>query len=193
MDEVPIPSGVDKVRQQFLAQYDAPPYARRALRVQQAWEQLLGRCRQQRDQWLHLVRVRLGLLHGLAGDWSVVSEFLEDGNQVGELQRLHECLAPRLRAAVQRTASARVVRRALRDLGESLERFNQRWRQFVPSLDLTEINQLRDGYNRYYVLEKECAVRSARLARQGFQRLEPVTHEHLLEAMPFLPVPRLKE
>ena len=55
--------------------------------------------------------------------------------------------------------------------------------------DLTEVNALREGYNRYYLLEKECAVRSARLARQGFRRLEPVTLEELAALLPPLPVP----
>ena len=57
-------------------------------------------------------------------------------------------------------------------------------------LDLSGINELRDGYNRYYVLEKEFAVRSARVARHGFVPLEPVTSGVLFELLPLLPVPR---
>ena len=50
----------------------------------------------------------------------------------------------------------------------------------MPSIDLTHVNKLRDGYNRYYVLEKECALRNVRLAALGF---DPVasTPEHFAQ------------
>jgi hypothetical protein len=41
------------------------------------------------------------------------------------------------------------------------------------------------------VLEKECAVRSARIARQGFVPLEPLTIDDVSAQLPLLPVPRL--
>ena len=68
--------------------------------------------------------------------------------------------------------------------------FNRRWRQFLDAVDLRPINELRDGYNRYYVLEKEFAVRSARVARHGFVPLAPLTAAALFELLPLLPVPR---
>ena len=37
---------------------------------------------------------------------------------------------------------------------------------FLRDVNLSRVNALRDGYNRYYVLEKECAVHSPQLARQ---------------------------
>ena len=55
---------------------------------------------------------------------------------------------------------------------------------------LDAVNDLRDGYNRYYLIEKECAIRSPTLARRGFVRLEPLKHENLFEALPLLPLPR---
>jgi hypothetical protein len=73
----------------------------------------------------------------------------------------------------------------------SLQRFNRRWQEFLPTVDLTRVNDLRAGYNRYYVLEKECAVRSAALARRGFTPLEPFTTDQLFALMPLLPVPQL--
>ena len=57
-------------------------------------------------------------------------------------------------------------------------------------MDLSAVNELRKGYNRYYVLEKECAVRSARIARQGFAPLPPLTTGDLVAQFPLLPVPR---
>jgi hypothetical protein len=72
-----------------------------------------------------------------------------------------------------------------------LERFNGEWELFLRGLDLTPINRLREGYNRYYVIEKECAVRSVRTAREGFEPLPPVTTDDLRRMFPPLPLPAL--
>ena len=195
MDEIPILSradGSDTVKE-FMSLYDAPAYVRRARRVQGAYEELLHRCRQQRAEWLPMARTRLGMLRALAGELDVLRPLLADDDQVESLRQLERDLNPKLRVPVQPTPSARKHRRALLELNESLGRFNECWRGFLPTVDLTEVNELRDGYNRYFLLEKECALRSARLARQGFVRLEPLTLEHLAAALPPLPVPRLKD
>jgi len=55
------------------------------------------------------------------------------------------------------------------------------------SMGLDGVNELRDGYNRYYVFEKECATRSPLVARHGFRPLPPVSHADLLERFPPLP------
>jgi hypothetical protein len=96
-------------------------------------------------------------------------------------------LKPRLRVPVVAATSPRRLVRAIGELSESFNRFNARWRCFLEALDLQPINELIDGYNRYYLLEKECAFRSARLARRGFHELEPVTAARLLELLPLLP------
>jgi hypothetical protein len=75
-------------------------------------------------------------------------------------------------------------------LAASVERFNRRWCAYIAELDLSAINGLRDGYNRYYLLEKECAVGSVRLLPQTFRRLAPVTSEEILDQLPPQPVPR---
>lgn len=192
MEEEVILSGErsDESFKQLLLQYDAPAYIRRARSVRLAWEQLLERCRRQRDEWLKMARLRIGLLYGLVGDWKNLESLLQDAEQTIVLHRLHEELSPRLRTTVMPTASARTLRQAGRELQESLERFNERWHSYLHAVDLTEVNELRDGYNRYYVLEKECAVRSARVARQGFSRLSPLTHEDLFVRFPLLLLPR---
>lgn len=176
----------------FASHYDAPAYVRRARRVEEALEGLLARCRAQRDEWLKLVRVRLGLLRMLAGDWQVLGSQLADDAQVAVLERLHSELEPRVRLRVPATTSERAHRRALRELVESKERFNRRWAEFLPTVDLGPVNAQREGYNRYYLLEKECAIRSPRLARQGFRRLEPLTVADLETLLPLLPVVRLR-
>ena len=79
--------------------------------------------------------------------------------------------------------------RGIAQLGDSLQRFNRRWVEYARALDLRPINALRADYNRYYLLEKECAVRSPMIARQGYQPLEPLTVEAILAVLPPLPVP----
>lgn len=182
-----------EIFKRFLSQYDAPAYIRRARGVQAAWEQLLDQCRSRRAEWLGMVRLRIGILHALAGDWNNLQPFLADEEQLDTLRYLLAALASPLRAPIEPTKSARALRHALHELCESLERFNQRWSEFLTGIDLGAVNELRDGYNRYYVLEKECAVRSPRVARQGFVPLQPLTVDDLVSQFPLLPVPRLSE
>jgi hypothetical protein len=129
----------------------------------------------------------------LAWGWDLLLPLLADDDQVASLWQLEQDLNPQLRVPVRPTSSPRKHRRALVEVIDSLERFNECWHRFLPTVDLTEVNELRDGYNRYFLLEKECALRSARLARQGFVRLERLTLEHLAAALPPLPVPRLRD
>ena len=194
MDEIPILSRDDGSHtvKQFMAQYDAPAYVRRARRVDAEWEGLLARCRRQREEWLALVRTRLAMLHALAGDWGRLAPLLADTEHIEALRRLHAELRPELRLPVPPTTSVRALRRAVAELAESVERFNRRWREYLGAVDLGPVNAARDGYNRWYVLEKECALRSARLARQGFRPLAPLTLEAVVAALPPLPVPRLR-
>ncbi len=194
MDEIFIPSREDGSHtvKEFMAQFDAPAYVRRARRVDEEWEGLLAQCRRQREEWLPMVRVRLATLHGLAGRWERLLPLLADEEEVESLRKLHDELRPELRLPVPRTESVWALRRALAELAESLERFNRRWWGYLGTVNLTAVNAARDGYNRWYVLEKECALRSARLARQGFQPLAPLTLDAVIAALPLLPVPRLR-
>ncbi|HKI34974.1 MAG TPA: hypothetical protein VKA46_24170 [Gemmataceae bacterium] len=191
MSDVPIPSREDG-RQAFnevLAQYDGPAYLRRARRVQAAYDQLLDECRRQRDEWLAMSRLRLGMLRALAGGWETLAPHLADEGQTQYLGQLWALLDPRLRVPVAPTTSAGVLRDALRDLTESLERFNNRWLPFVRGLDFTALNAERADYNRYYLLEKECAVRSPHIARAGYKPLDPLTADDVLAVFPPLPIP----
>jgi hypothetical protein len=192
VNDVPIPSREDG-RQAFneaLARYDGPAYLRRARRVQASYDALLAQCRRQRDEWLTMVRIRLGTLRALAGGWEALTPHLADAEQLRLLEELWVQLQPRLRVPVEPTGSARALVNALCELNESLERFNHRWLPFLRGLDLTDLNAERANYNRYYLLEKECAVRSPYIARQGYRPLDPLTADDLLAQLPPLPVPR---
>jgi hypothetical protein len=178
-----------RIRMIVAAQYDAPAYVRRARAVEDAFDDLLAGCRRQRVEWLAGVRLHLGALRAGAGAWSALRPILADDEQIDVLRLLHaEAGDPEYpMIGPQRE---RGLRRALRALAASVERFNRRWRAYVADLDLGPINGLREGYNRYYLLEKECAVGSARLLPQTFRRLAPVTWGEILDRLPPLPVPR---
>ena len=178
-----------KVFQQFVGQYGGPAFARRARDVQAAYDSLVEACRRQREEWLTFVRLRLGTLLAMAGSCKQLLPILGNSERVTILEKLAEELQPKLRLPVAITSSKRVLIRALNELQESLERFNDRWQTFIQGLDLRKINELREGYNRFYLLEKECALGSARVARQGFQKLNPLRAEELLKIMPVLVVP----
>jgi hypothetical protein len=190
VDSVPLLNRDENaIFKQVLGQYDAPAYMRRARQVQAAYEELLRRCQHQRDVWLPMVRLRISVLAAwLGGDWDRLGPWLL-GDEIAALRNLHAQLGRPLRVPLEPTTSTRKLQQALRQLKESAERFDLRWQAFLPTVDLREVNALRDGYNRYYVLEKECAVRSFRLARQGFRPLELLTVEDLAALFPLLAVP----
>lgn len=189
VDDVPI-VGHDEARNSFKlfqAAAEGPAFIRRARTVEATFAALLEKAAHQRDTWLPMVRLRLAQLHALiAGDWSRLSPPFAVA-AVQPLIRLHDELRPQLRAPVAPTSSARRLRRALDELDESIALFNKRWSAYLSSLDLGPLNALRDGYNRYFVLEKECAVHSPRVAREGFVKLPPLTVAELLTQLPLLP------
>ncbi len=175
---------VEKSLKQFLALYGAPAFMRRAQRVHETRARLMKTCRAKKDEWLNIVRVRLGMLRALAGDWQRIEAYVKNTD---ELARLHDELRPKDYFWVKATSSDRALRRAINELDESIDFFNRRWLTFINDVDLAAVNEERDKYNRYYLLEKECLVRSPRVARQGFTPLPPITHEMLLEMLPPLP------
>src|SRR5262245_9479796 len=114
MDDLLIPARDDPgdVFKQVASAFDAPAFMRRAQRVREAYEAVVERCRRQRDEWLAMVRTRLGTLAALAGSWDALRPLLADAEQARALADLHAALAPRLRAPVAPTTSPRVLRGA---------------------------------------------------------------------------------
>lgn len=112
------------------------------------------------------------------------------------LRRADRPLWPLAGAGVPRWAARPASRRALRaiarDLVASVDRFNRRWADYVDGIDLAPINRQVDHYNRYYLLEKECSLGSARLAARHFAPRGQVTLNDLRAELPLLPVPGLR-
>jgi hypothetical protein len=177
--------------QQLLAHYDVPAYVRRARQVEEAFEQLLGSCRLQREKWLRIVRLRLGEIQTLADDGNNLRPWLQDDRQLRILHDLYDVVQLQLRPPTGARTSSRLLRRTLQELCQSIQLFNSHWQEYLRTVNLSPVNELRAAYNQYYLLEKECALGSPRLARQGFRRLEAVTMGELAGLMPLLPVPQL--
>ena len=129
MDDIAIPGRDDpgQLFKRVIANFGAPAFIRRALRVQEAFDNLIAQCRKQRHDWLPMVRLRLATLHSLAGDWVELRPVLADEAQIDRLRELWRELEPQLKVPIEPSSSARALAAAMRDLCASLELFNLRW------------------------------------------------------------------
>jgi len=177
----------DRFAQMVLAQFDGPAYLRRARRLELTLAALEQQCQAARKEMLAMVCLRLARLHALAGTWERLTPEWLSHAQVEALRRLHAELAPALQATVNPASTRRLLRGAIAELRESVDRFNERWSAYLRSVDLGPVNSLIKDYNRWYVLEKECAVGSHLVARQGFAPHQPMTLERLQERYPLIP------
>lgn len=175
------------VFQQILSQNGGPAFVRRGRDVQLAVEAEMEACLKKREEWLRFVRLSLGTLYALAGSPAALEQFLGNPEQFQTLEMLRQDLQPSLRVPPSPTTNVRHLRQAFAELRDAIEHFNQRWRKFMDSLDLRNVNEMRESYNRYYLLEKECALGSSRVARSGFQKLNPLQPADFLRIVPLLP------
>lgn len=171
---------------EMIGLFDLPAFARRGQDVEWAQRRLHDRCRVTRGEFLEMVRVRLrqwaGAVTGPDDSTRVFTASIEPlwiQSDAGE---------PRWGVA---PASSRRQLAIARDLIAAVLRFNSRWDRFLDGVDLAPINEAIERYNRYYVIEKECVVGSARIAARHFVPLGRITKETLLRSHPILPVPEL--
>lgn len=75
--------------------------------------------------------------------------------------------------------------RLLVGLTPQVERFNRRWAAHLDSVSLEEVHQAQERYNRYYVLEREAALKVP--SRVRFEPLERLDRAELLRRFPPLP------
>jgi hypothetical protein len=164
-----------RLRMMIAAQYDAPAYIRRARGVEAAYESLLNRCRQKRVKWLLGVRLHIGSLRARIRDWMELRPLLADDEQIVVLRCLHaEVGDPE--HPMTGPLDGRGRRRVLTRLQAAV---------------VNEVNRFRDGYNRYFLLEKECALGPVRLMPQLFRKLAPLTPTDVLAELPLLRMPQL--
>jgi hypothetical protein len=178
---------VDAEIKELLGLFDVPAFARRGQDVEYALARIRTRSRRHRAAMLDMVRLRLRQWAAAAPGPEADSRYFE--SSIAPLWPLTDAEAPRWAA---RPASSWRLRAIGRDLIASVERFNRRWLEHLEGLDLAPINRQVDDYNRYYLLEKECSLGSARLAARNFVPKGHVTLDDLQAELPLLPVPVLK-
>jgi hypothetical protein len=171
---------------ELMGLFDAPSFVRRGQDVESSIRRLHDRCRVCRGRLLEMVRLRLRQWsRAVTGPeaWSGVFTAPIDA-----LWALSEAENPQWAATA---APLRRQRAIATDLVASTLRFNARWTRFLVHLNIDPTNAVIDLYNRYYLLEKECVVGSARLAARHFTPVAPLTKETLFCNHPLLPVPVL--
>jgi hypothetical protein len=171
---------------ELLGLFDAPAFARRGTDLEYALGRLHARCRRQRGHLLEMVQLRLRQWAGVATSGEDLAGTFH--TPVVPLWALCEAAPP---AWALQPAPPRRRRAVARDLIASITRFNRRWSAFLDELNLAPVNRMIDQYNRYYVLEKECVVGSARLALRHFTPRAHLTRVDLATEYPLLPVPEL--
>lgn len=182
-DETAPMASVETEIQQMLGLFDVPSFARRGQDLESSLARLHGRCERMRAGMLEMVHLRLRQWASAAtgpDDWS--DTFAEPVAPLWDLSGASE--PPRW---ADQPASTRRRRALARDLTASVDRFNRRWTRFVEDLDLGPVNRRIEGYNRYYLLEKECALGSHRLAARLFRPVDPLSVDDLIARHPPLP------
>ena len=179
--------GVDAEIKELLGLFDVPAFARRGQDVEAALIGLRVRSRRHRDGLLDMVRLRLRQWASAAeGPRAEARVF---AGSIADFWPIAGADAPKWAA---RATPDRRLRAIARDLIASAERFNRRWAEHLDGLDLAPIHRMVDDYNRYYLIEKECSLGSARLAARHFVPQARFTLEDLRREFPPLPVPAFR-
>lgn len=177
----------DPAAKLVLGQYDAPAYIRRARNVESDLDELFIRCNSLRRQWLNQPERIYHELKAKAGQWDRLEKWVSRPEQFAYLLRLEGLLQPVLKYPPPVSRWFWGVGKSIEQLRLQIRQFNQAWEKHLKELDLNPLNRSREGYNRWYILEKECAMGSSALAGRGFEKLEPITHAELLAQFPLLP------
>ncbi|MDR3635149.1 MAG: hypothetical protein P4L84_15200 [Isosphaeraceae bacterium] len=179
-------TSVDSELNQLLGLFDAPAFVRRGQDLEYALGRLHLRCAREREERLEMVRVRLRQWASVAcsptGSCLIFS---------GSFEQLLESSGAQPPDWAGQDASPRRQRVVACDLIAAITRFNRRWLHLLDELDLDPLNRMIENYNRYYVLEKECSLGSAKLAARHFIPRPRLSRDELLIQYPLLPVPEL--
>jgi hypothetical protein len=176
--------------QMLLGLGDPPAYLRRGMSVEDAEARVVKKCEMDRDQMLYAVRLRLRFWNRLLRDRPRVRERVSAAAMESAAVLEELTFSPgEARISVAPAGWELFVTRHWRALVSAVEEFNANWRRYLEAIPLDDLHRAIDGYNRYYVLEKECAVRSARTALRGFVPKRKPTWKDFLERFPTLPVP----
>jgi hypothetical protein len=179
-------SDIEADVKELMGLFDLPAFARRGQDVEASVRRLHDRCEKVRGQMLDMVRLRLRQWSGAAAgpeSWrGVLTSTIEP------LWALAGAAPPRW---ADSDAPLKRRQNIASDLIAAVDRFNRRWALALGGFNLEPTNFVIEQYNRYYVLEKECVMGSARLAARHFTPMAPLTRPMLLADHPTLAVPVL--
>ena len=169
---------------ELLGLFDTPAFVRRGSDLESAIRRLREHLRRDRLAKLDMVHLRLK-------QWAKSATGPDDFRDVfrAPIFPWYALAGAESPQWASLPASPRSRRAVANDLIKSVERFNTRWAETLNAIRLEPINRQIDNYNRYYVLEKECVLGSARLAARHFVPKTPLTLDELIEEFPYLSQP----
>jgi hypothetical protein len=178
--------------QLLFALADRPAYLRRADAVEAERRRLFRKLAADRVQLLFRVRLALKTWNRTLVDHPALSERMSPF-AAETLARLNDAVfvAGESTATPTSVGWAMWAPRRWRRLRAAVGDFNAKWRAQLALADASALDRAIESYNRHYVFEKECALRSARLAVLGFAPLPAMTPETL--AAEFPPLDELPE
>lgn len=169
---------------------DPPAFLRRGQSVADAENRVRRKCETAREEMLFAVKLRLRAWNRLVGDREFIRRSMS-AEAVSAIARLNESVfgADESTVSIEPTGWPVFAGRRWNAIVAAVEDFNRNWRRFIDAFQLDDLHRAIDGYNRYYVLEKECAVRSIHTARRGFTPRTKPKNDDLLDEFPPLIMP----
>lgn len=165
-------------------------FLRRGMSVDDAEARVDMQCEAARLQMLFAVRLRLRAWNRLIRDHPTIRDRMSPAaaESVAVIGRI--AFLPDEKNISPAPAGWRLfAMRHWRALVSAVEEFNANWKRFLDAFSLDDLHRVIEDYNRFYVLEKECAVRSILTARRGFTPRKKTAAADLLERFPPLPRP----
>jgi hypothetical protein len=171
---------------------EIPAYIRRVRNMEEAIRRLFHDAGKAREEHLDFVCLRfrkvLDCLSEEQGAQLPEPTLHALGVILSEVDELPAFLKLRIRPRDRGNIAA--LEKALDALRHSVDRFNDRWREWVEQeAPLAEANRKIDGYNRHYRIEKQCAVKYVPLDKIDFEPRAPLTTDDVYAELPLLPLP----
>ena len=174
------------------ASFDTPAYVRRGLTVETEWNALADKLHRTWKDWTVPVGRLCSQLRHQAGGLDAFGPWLASPEDLDRLRQLDQRLDHKLKYPPGKAFWHWPLKGSLRRLARMAADLNHAWARHLETQDLEPLNRSREQYNRWYLLEKECAMRSTRLAAGGFEPFPRVGPGDLIKLFPPLPVFRVR-
>lgn len=170
--------------------YGVPAYVRRLRNLEAAEQDLEARLTRLWFDHVRPVAAEMKAFLHLFANGQELWEFLDEGHFFPACQETSALVSqhPDYHKLSVRTGLFTAGRRTrYRTLGRAIRDFNQSWPSLTQTVDLEPINTLIADYNRWYPLERECAMRYAFHALDNFRPRPSVDPADLAWRRPLLP------